>query len=43
MLWKGFQKPKRLEVDRETQTDHYGRFFAQPFERVPRSSWKAPW
>ncbi len=33
MLWKGFQKPKRLEVDRETQTDQYGRFFAQPFER----------
>jgi DNA-directed RNA polymerase subunit alpha len=33
MLWKGFQKPKRLEVDRETQTDHYGRFFAQPYER----------
>jgi DNA-directed RNA polymerase subunit alpha len=33
MLWKGFQKPKRLEVDRETLTDHYGRFHAQPFER----------
>ena len=33
MLWKGFQKPKRLEVDRESLTDHYGRFFAQPFER----------
>jgi DNA-directed RNA polymerase subunit alpha len=33
MLWKGFQKPKRLEVDRETLTDHYGRFAAQPFER----------
>jgi DNA-directed RNA polymerase subunit alpha len=33
MLWKGFQKPKRLEVDRESQTDHYGRFYAQPFER----------
>jgi DNA-directed RNA polymerase subunit alpha len=33
MLWKGFQKPKRLEVDRDTQTDQYGRFFAQPFER----------
>jgi DNA-directed RNA polymerase subunit alpha len=33
MLWKGFQKPKRLEVDRETLSDHYGRFFAQPFER----------
>jgi DNA-directed RNA polymerase subunit alpha len=33
MLWKGFQKPKRLEVDRESQTDRYGRFYAQPFER----------
>jgi len=33
MLWKGFQKPKRLEVDRDTLTDYYGRFFAQPFER----------
>jgi DNA-directed RNA polymerase subunit alpha len=33
MLWKGFQKPKRLEADRETATDHYGRFSAQPFER----------
>ena len=33
MLWKGFQKPKRLEVDRESLTDQYGRFYAQPFER----------
>jgi len=33
MLWKGFQKPKRLEVDRDSLTDHYGRFYAQPFER----------
>jgi DNA-directed RNA polymerase subunit alpha len=33
MLWKGFQKPKRLEVDRESLTDTYGRFYAQPFER----------
>ena len=33
MLWKGFQKPKRLEVDRESLTDRYGRFYAQPFER----------
>ena len=33
MLWKGFQKPKRLEVDRDTADDHYGRFSAQPFER----------
>jgi DNA-directed RNA polymerase subunit alpha len=33
MLWKGFQRPKRLEFERETLTDHYGRFHAQPFER----------
>lgn len=33
MLWKGFQRPKRLEFDRETLTDRYGRFHAQPFER----------
>jgi DNA-directed RNA polymerase subunit alpha len=33
MLWKGFQKPKRLEAERDTATDHYGRFSAQPFER----------
>jgi DNA-directed RNA polymerase subunit alpha len=32
-MWKGFQKPKRLEVDRESQTERYGRFYAQPFER----------
>ena len=32
MHWKGFQKPKRLEVDRESMTDRYGRFYAQPFE-----------
>ncbi len=33
MLWKGFQRPKRLEFDRETLTDRFGRFYAQPFER----------
>ncbi len=33
MLWKGFQKPKRLEIDQDTLTDTYGRFYAQPFER----------
>ncbi len=33
MLWKGFQKPKRLEVERETLTKKFGRFTAQPFER----------
>jgi DNA-directed RNA polymerase subunit alpha len=33
MLWKGFQRPKRIEVDMETLTPTYGRFTAQPFER----------
>src|ERR1700749_4227164 len=33
MLWKGFQKPKRLATDTESLTDKYGRFWAQPFER----------
>ena len=33
MLWKGFQRPKRIEVDRDTLTPTFGRFIAQPFER----------
>jgi DNA-directed RNA polymerase subunit alpha len=33
MLWKGFQKPKRLVMDAETATDNYALFSAQPFER----------
>ena len=33
MLWKGFQRPKRLEYERDTLTDRFGRFYAQPFER----------
>ncbi len=33
MLWKGFQKPKRLECNQETLTARYGEFHAQPFER----------
>jgi DNA-directed RNA polymerase subunit alpha len=33
MLWRGFQKPKRLVVDSETLTEKYGKFNAQPFER----------
>ena len=33
MLWKGFQRPKRLEFERETLTVRFGRFHAQPFER----------
>ena len=32
-MWKGFQRPKRLEFERETLTDQFGRFYAQPFER----------
>jgi len=33
MLWKNFQRPKRIEVDRDTLSPTYGRFIAQPFER----------
>ena len=33
MLWKGFQRPKRIEVDRESLTPQHGKFIAQPFER----------
>jgi DNA-directed RNA polymerase subunit alpha len=33
MLWKGFQRPKRVEIDGETLSPTYGRFTAQPFER----------
>jgi len=33
MLWKGLQLPNRLDFERETATDKFGRFSAQPFER----------
>ncbi len=33
MLWKGFQRPQRVEVDHDTLTATYGRFTAQPFEQ----------
>jgi DNA-directed RNA polymerase subunit alpha len=33
MLWRGFQKPKRLALETETLTEKYGKFSAQPFER----------
>src|SRR3989454_12681143 len=34
MLWKGFQKPKRLIVAMDPPaTDQYSQFSAQPFER----------
>ena len=32
-MWKGFQRPQRVEVDVDTLTPSYGRFVAQPFER----------
>lgn len=31
--WKGIQKPKALECERETLTNAYGKFYAEPFER----------
>jgi len=33
MLWKGFQKPKRLIAHSENASDKYAQFSAQPFER----------
>jgi len=33
MLWRGFQKPKRLACNLESLTATYGEFSAQPFER----------
>ena len=33
MMFKGFQKPKRLVANTESLTDRYGLFTAQPFER----------
>ena len=33
MMWRGFQRPKRLDFERDTLTDRFGRFSAQPFER----------
>src|SRR6476469_3358277 len=31
--WTDFQMPGRLNVETETLTERYGKFFAQPFER----------
>ncbi len=33
MLWKGFQRPKRLECVLESLNPTFGKFYAQPFER----------
>jgi DNA-directed RNA polymerase subunit alpha len=32
-LWNEFQKPKRIECEQETLTNHYGKFIAEPLER----------
>ncbi len=32
-LWRDFATPKQLACDEETQTDTYGKFVAEPFER----------
>jgi DNA-directed RNA polymerase subunit alpha len=31
--WRGLELPNRLSSDRDTLTDTYGKFFAEPFER----------
>jgi len=31
--WKDLIKPKKLDVERETLTPFYGKFYAEPFER----------
>src|SRR6476469_2766089 len=31
--WTDFQMPSRLQVENDSLTDTYGKFFAQPFER----------
>lgn len=33
MLWKGFQRPKRVDIEGATATPTYAKFIAQPFER----------
>jgi DNA-directed RNA polymerase subunit alpha len=33
MSWRNFQKPKRLEAERDSLSTTFGRFSAQPFER----------
>ena len=31
--WRELIKPKRLQIESETLTDTYGKFYAEPFER----------
>ena len=30
--WRGLELPNRLTSDRETLTDTYGKFYAEPFD-----------
>ena len=32
--WRGLELPSRVAVDRDTRTGTYGKFVAEPFERV---------
>src|SRR5207248_8503684 len=31
--WRGLELPSRVQADRATLTDTYGKFYAEPFER----------
>ena len=31
--WKEFELPNRVSIEKETHTDTYGKFIAEPFER----------
>ncbi len=33
MIWSEFVRPERVEIDGESRSETFGRFFAQPFER----------
>ena len=33
ITWRGLELPTRVERDKEISTDHYGRFYVEPFER----------
>lgn len=33
MKWRKLEMPKKLEFEKESFTDNYGKFFAEPFER----------
>lgn len=33
ITWRGLELPTRVEKDEQVSTDHYGRFYIEPFER----------